>query len=143
MRNAFLSRDPREVLISFSKLMPDLSVEDTGLPQQSALFEMLRSATGETPAVLDARDVLDDPRAALTRLCSALEVPFRASMLSWEPGPRNTDGVWAKHWYAAVEGSTGFRPNVPRTEALPDALRGVHKECVVFYEKLHAQRLLA
>ena len=143
MRNAFLIRDPRDVLKSFSKVMPDPGVEDTGLPQQWDLFQMLQTATGRTPAVLDARDVLDDPRTALMRLCSALEVPFHASMLSWEPGPRVTDGVWAKHWYSGVQASTGFRPYVPRKEALPDALSGVHDECVVFYEKLHSQRLLA
>lgn len=30
------------------------------------------------------------------------------AMLAWEAGRRATDGIWAAHWYGAVEASTGF-----------------------------------
>ena len=44
-------------------------------------------------------------------------------MLSWPPGPRDTDGVWAQHWYAGVEASTGFAPYSPGSDdPLPDHL---------------------
>ncbi len=33
----------------------------------------------------------------------ALGVPFLDAMLSWPAGRRDTDGVWAKYWYANVE----------------------------------------
>ena len=47
---------------------------------------------------------------ASARLCAAIGVPFLDSMLSWPAGPRSTDGIWAKHWYASVEASRSFGP---------------------------------
>ena len=32
------------------------------------------------------------------------------AMLSWPPGLRETDGIWAKHWYGEVAKSTSFQP---------------------------------
>ena len=52
------------------------------------------------PAVIDARDVLENPAGTLRRFCAAVGVEFTEDMLSWPPGLRATDGVWAKHWYA-------------------------------------------
>jgi hypothetical protein len=139
--NAFLIRDPREMLTSLIRVTPEPTVADTGLPQQSELFDRMREQTGRTPPVLDSRDVLDDPRGLLTRLCEALELPFSDAMLSWEAGRRETDGIWAKHWYDAVERSTAFQPYQPKTDEVPPRLREVHEQCMVHYEKLHAARL--
>jgi hypothetical protein len=91
--------------------------------------------------VIDARDVLLDPRGTLSRLCAAVGVPFDDAMLSWKPGRRATDGVWAPHWYAAVERSTGFDPWRERTERVPERLRQVHDWCGDIYRRLHAHRL--
>ena len=143
LEHAFLLRDPREMLLSLSKVTPNPRPEDTGLPQQLELFEEVERRTGRTPPVLDAKDVLDDPRALLGRLCDALGVAFDEAMLSWPAGPRDTDGRWARHWYASVERSTGFEAWHPRTGALDPALEGVLAECVPYYEKLNARRLTA
>jgi hypothetical protein len=143
VRNAFLIRDPREMLVSLARVTPRPSVEDTGLPQQWGIFERVTSRRGSPPPVIDARDVLEAPDRVLPRLCEALGVPFKGAMLSWKPGPRATDGVWARHWYAAVEASRGFQPYVPKTDPLPEDLAGVHAECEDIYRRLHAHRLTA
>ena len=141
--NAFLLRDPREMLVSLTKVTPDPGIRDTGLPQQCELFDLLRERTGRIPPVVDSRDVLDAPEPILTRLCAALDVPFEPAMLTWEPGPRETDGVWARHWYASVEASTGFRRHTPRVEPVPEPLTGVYQECARYYDRLYAHRLTA
>lgn len=141
LTHAFLIREPREMLTSLIKNLPQPTLSDTGLPQQVELFESERNRTGRTPAVLDARDVLEDPRGALSRLCGALGVPFTEAMLSWEPGPRATDGIWAKYWYAAVERSTGFQPYAPKADALPPELSDLLARCEALYETLYAHRL--
>ena len=48
-----------------------------------------------------------DARAALrsARHCVGIR-----QCCSWEPGLRETDGIWASHWYDAVAASTGFGP---------------------------------
>ncbi len=117
--SCFLIREPKAMLASLIQVTPDPGLADTGLPQQLELFRLVRERTGRVPPVLDARDVLTDPRSALSRLCTALEVPFTERMLSWAPGLRPTDGVWARHWYGAVERSSGFRPFSPRPVELP------------------------
>ncbi len=77
----------------------------------------------------------------LKSLCEALGVDFTPAMLSWPAGRRPTDGIWAKHWYDAVESSTGFRPYRPKTVELPDRLQGLYDECLPYYGKLHAARI--
>lgn len=139
--NCFLIRDPTEMLVSLAKVTPNPRLEDTGLPQQWELFESERDRTGLIPAVIDAKDVLLNPRNQVAALCSSIGVPFDESMLRWEPGPRPTDGIWASHWYAAVEKSTGFEPYRARTEPVPDRLRPMFAQCEELYRRLHAYRL--
>lgn len=141
LTNCFLIRHPREVLASYVKIVELPELEDTGFPQQSDIFEYVWKLTGRAPPVLDAADVLKNPRRLLGLLCDALQVEFQAAMLSWPPGPRATDGVWAKHWYAEVEKSTGFRPYTPKQIDLPERLEAIYAECLEDYELLYPHRL--
>jgi hypothetical protein len=141
LSHAFLIRDPARMLVSLDKVTPDPTLADTGLPQQVELFRRVRAGLGRTPPVIDADDVLADPRGLLGLLCAAWEVPFRESMLAWPAGPRASDGVWAPHWYGAVLRSTGFEP--PRSEPVhvPERLRALSAACAPLYAELWAARL--
>lgn len=143
VRNAFLIRDPLEMITSFVKVIPDPRPEQLGLPQEAEMFERVRRRTGRVPPVVDARDVLENPRGVLAKLCAALEVPFDERMLRWEPGPRPTDGVWGPHWYAAVYQSTTFERYRPKNEPLPPGLEGTYRECQRLYRILHEHRITA
>lgn len=141
LSNALLIRDPREMLTSLLKVTPDASVADTGLLQQWELFEKLREEKGQAPPVIDSRDVLENPRGILEKLCEALGVPFLEEMLSWPPGRRATDGVWAKYWYEAVEQSTGFSPYRPKADEVPPGKTDIYEACERYYKKLYAHRI--
>jgi hypothetical protein len=143
LSNAFLIRHPAEMLPSLAAKMGPPVLRDTGLPQQLEIFEMVRSATGRIPPVLDTEDVLRDPRGLLSRFCGVLRIPFTEQMLSWPPGRRPTDGIWAKYWYDAVEKSTGFEPYAPRPRTVPPDLEPLLQECLPLYEALRAHRLVA
>lgn len=140
-RHAFLIREPAAMLASLSKVISNPRVEDTGLPQQVELFEMLRRTTGHIPPVVDSRAVLENPKDMLEALCHALDVPFDDAMLSWEAGPRTSDGVWAEHWYANVEKSTGFGPPRAETAEVPEGLEEVLVACQRHYDTLAAHVL--
>ena len=141
LRNCFLIREPREMLTSLVRMLPTPQLHETGLPQQRELFEAERERTGRIPPVLDAQDVLGDPRTQLSLLCEQLGVEFLEEMLSWPPGPRATDGIWAKHWYGVVEQSTGFQPYRPKNEDVPEHLKQVYRDCLSDYEALYKFRL--
>lgn len=141
MTNCFLIRDPVEVLASYTRVRGDATLEDLGLPQQVEIFETEMALTGAVPPVLDARDVLEHPRDLLDRLCSAVGVPFDERMLSWPPGRRGTDGIWAEHWYAKVEASTGFAPYRPPGEPLAGALRPLAEAAAPYYRRLYEHRM--
>jgi len=135
LRHAFLVRDPERVLASYAKVRAEPTLEDLGLPQQVELFERYGGP------VVDAADVLGDPRTTLTLLCDALGISFDESMLCWPAGPRDTDGVWAAHWYAGVEASTGFAPYSPGGDPLPPRLRPLLDRCLPYAEALAPYRL--
>jgi hypothetical protein len=108
VRNAFLIRAPEDVLRSYVEKREAVTLDDIGFVAQSELFDREAQRLGHAPPVVHADDVLADPRGALGALCAALGIPFSEAMLSWPPGRRATDGVWAPVWYATVERSTGF-----------------------------------
>jgi hypothetical protein len=140
--NCFLIRDPREVIVSYIKKNNDPGLEDIGFVQQAEIFDWVRGDTGAIPAVIDARDVLENPRKILELLCDHVGVEFSDAMLSWPPGLRETDGVWAKHWYGEVATSTTFRLPPPRNpEPVPERLRDVYEKSREAYARLYQYRL--
>jgi hypothetical protein len=143
LTHAFLIREPDEMVASLLRTYPEAALADTGLPQQNEIFDRVADRLGRAPPVVLASDVLKDPRAQLAALCEALGIPFLEAMLAWPAGPRETDGVWAPYWDAAVEASAGFEPYRRRHVELDDAQASLVDECRPYYEKLYALRLRA
>jgi Sulfotransferase domain len=137
LRHAHLIRDPRELLASYARVRTEPSLDDLGLRQQAEIFETFGGP------VVDSRDLLTDPEGILRSLCDALGVPFDTRMLSWPAGPRDSDGVWAPHWYASVHASTGFAPYRPPAEALPARLEPLAQRCLPYFARLHQYRISA
>lgn len=141
LTNCFLIRSPTEVITSYIKIRPQPTLLDLGFPQQLRLFETVRKRTGSIPPVIDSRDVLEDPRRTLSRLCEVVAVPFSERMLSWPPGGRPSDGLWAPYWYTAVERSSGFAPYVPKDELVPAHLQGLLAQAQEIYQELQRFRI--
>ena len=143
-RNAFLIRPPEQVLASYTVKRAEVSLEDIGFVRQAELFDREADRLGAAPSVIEAGDVLANPRAALSALCAALGIPFSEAMLRWPAGPRATDGVWAPAWYDAVERSTGFEaPRKVANVADLDGLVGEIAEAArPYYERLAKHRLI-
>ena len=139
--NCFLIRDPREVISSYIKKREDPALEDLGFVQQAEIFEFVRSDTNTVPPVVDARDVLQNPERVLRLLCEAIGVEFSRSMLSWPPGLRESDGVWAKHWYGEVAKTTSFQPYHPTDSDVPERFSEIHNRCRECYGQLYQYRL--
>jgi hypothetical protein len=139
-RTVMLIRDPAEVVASYVRSREACEPEDIGLPQQGWLMAFWDEHGLEVP-ILDAGDFLRAPEAYLRWLCDWLGIPFTSRMLSWPAGPRDSDGVWAPHWYATVWASTGFEPWRPRGTALSEHDAAVAEACRPIYEELYGRRV--
>ena len=135
-----LVRDPREVVASYVRSREACEPEDIGLLQQVELLDVLEAA-GQEPPVVDAADFLRDPERHLRWLCDWLGIDFTDRMLTWPAGPRDSDGVWAPHWYDAVRASTGFTPHRPREVDLNPHDAAVAEACRPAYDRLRALRV--
>lgn len=138
--NCFLIRDPAEVIASYLEKRASVTLADIGIREQAEIFERAADRLGAAPPVIEGRDIQADPRALLGALCRAVGITFDAAMLSWPAGRRATDGVWAPHWYAAVEASTGFAPPSPAKDP-PPGFEALIDEARPYYERLRAHRL--
>ncbi|MDE0941305.1 MAG: HAD family hydrolase [Alphaproteobacteria bacterium] len=141
LRHAFLIRDPSRVLTSYIDKRAQVTLEDLGLPQQQRLFEVIQARVGKSPPVLDADDVLADPKGMLTALCSALDIPFDPAMLSWPAGLRDSDGLWAAHWYGAVVASSHFVVSDRAVKEVPAHLTELLSAAEPYYQALRPHRL--
>lgn len=139
--NCFLIRDPREVIASYVKKREDPVLQDLGFMQQVQIFDFVRACTNSIPPVVDAKDVLNNPGRMLRLLCDAVGVEFSKSMLSWARGFRETDGVWARHWYGEVANTTSFRPYRASDAKVPERLQEIHDRCRESYDQLYQYRL--
>jgi hypothetical protein len=140
LTHCFLLRHPAEVLSSYAKTRPNVTLDDLGFVQQTEIYEHVSARTGP-PIVVDSRDVLLDPRRMLSLLCAALEIPFTERMLSWPKGPGKTDGVWGVHWYRSVWSSTGFQPYEARPPSYPAELQPIVDASMPHFDALFARRL--
>lgn len=133
--NIILTRDPKEMLLSFSKIIEKPVMEDIGYAMQWELLQYLKG--NEYPfLVMDAKKFLMDTEGQIRKLCEACEIPFDQQMLKWKAGPIPQDGVWARYWYQNVHKSTGFQPYKEKKEAMPGHLLPLLATCEPLYRKL-------
>jgi hypothetical protein len=135
-RHAFLIRHPARVLASYAAKREPADLRDIGFLEQLELFDTAADISGRVPPVIDADTLLADPARILRRLCVALGIPFSEKMLTWRAGPRETDGVWALHWYEAVNRSTGFEPAKSMPKLQDPAQLRLQEQALPLYEKL-------
>ncbi|WNJ20921.1 sulfotransferase family protein [Pontibacter sp. G13] len=133
--NLFLIRNPTDVICSFSKVIPSPTLQDIGIQRQFELYQYLLDR-GHTPIVVDGSELLKDPVGMLRRMCIALGLEPDDGMVSWNPGPRPEDGVWAPWWYENVHRSEGFQPYQPKTQQVPEHLKELEQSALAFYQPL-------
>ncbi len=136
LTNIFLIRDPRYVLASYLKKHRLPTPEDLGYPQQLRLYNHIKKHTGVTPLVLDSKSILKDPQSMLQLICDFCSISFDENMLSWKEGYRDSDGIWAPHWYNRVIESTEFSKYQEKNICLSKAQEKIVNDCQPYYSEL-------
>jgi hypothetical protein len=141
--HAFLIRDPARVVASYAAKRVAVRPDHLGVERQVEYFEREADRLGQAPPVVDSADILANPPGVLSRLCRAIGIEWDPAMLHWEAGIRETDGIWASHWYDAVAASTGFGPPDLGLVELDDDAQRVADACRPYYERLAEHRITA
>ncbi len=140
LSNVFLVRDPRQLIASFSRVIKNPTMLDIALKLEYDILEYCMHNKAEF-LVVDSNDILHNPESGLKKLCAALDIPFSPSMIQWEAGRRDEDGVWEKYWYSSVHKSTGFQPQSSSTYAVPEHLVPLLKEAQFYYDKMQSKKI--
>ena len=136
LKHCFLVRDPELVVNSYIKKMESVTAEDIGMQRQERLYSEISAISGQEIPVIDATRFLENPKAHLEILCAQLGIDFFNDMLQWPAGRRESDGVWASHWYQNVEKSTGFATVSSERVALNPEQMQVVEESRPYYRTL-------
>ena len=136
--NCFLIRHPKEVIISYAKQAQINEIADLGFIQQVNLFKKIKTITGKTPLVFDAKDILIAPEKHLKKMCKFFNINYSRKMLKWPKGTRRTDGVWSPFWYKNVINSNSFFPYKNSQEKIPSKYKMFFKECLPHYDYLRS-----
>ena len=147
LQNCFLIRDPGRIIASYARVRPEFSLAELGFQRQWELFQRVADRLGHAPPVIDSAQTLRAPRSTLAALCAAVGIPFTERMLHWPAGGRDSDGVWAPHWYAAVEASTGFEAPPAEDDdvlaSLAPRYRPLYEEAARYYADMSCHLLSA
>ena len=133
--NVILTRNPKDMLPSFDKVIEQPSLEDVGYKAHVDLIKELQKL-GAPFVVVESRDILECPEKQLTRICDTAGIEFLPEMLYWEAGARVEDGIWAPYWYNGTHLSTGFEEFKRKSSPFPERLIPLLEECRPYFEKI-------
>ena len=131
--NCFLIRHPKEVIHSYTAKNNLNSIEELGYPQQYAIIQLLKKAN-KSFIVIESSELLENPKKVLMGWCKKIDIRFNSSMLNWEKGNHDNDGIWWKHWYDNVIKSTGFQKNIKKDITIENKYDSIYNESMKYYK---------
>lgn len=140
-KNVILIRNPEKLLISFSKVFENPTLEDIGIKKAFQLYQYLEK-NKQIPLVIDSDELMKNPKNYLEKVCKAIEIQFSSKMLQWKKGGIPEDGIWAPYWYKNVHNSEGFKTPQNTNESLPAHLQIVLDQAMPYYNQLKQKVLL-
>jgi hypothetical protein len=143
--HTFLIRHPAEAIASHYLMHPGLARDEIGFAWLAEIYDAVAAATGRTPVVISADDLVERPHELVRAYCEAVGIPFLEHALSWQPGMRQ-DWSRTARWHERASETAGFvrtaAPSLAEIEANP-VLAGYLEYHLPFYERLAAVALKA
>ncbi|MBN1171177.1 MAG: hypothetical protein JXA67_03305 [Micromonosporaceae bacterium] len=141
--HTFIIRHPAEAIASHYLLNPDLGRDEIGFARLHEIFNAVLVATGTTPVVIDADDLVDRPADTVRAYCSAVGIPFVPDALSWQSGMR-PEWQATGRWHESTSSTVGFtRTTDGRVEVVTEnpVLRAYCDYHLPYYEQLRTVAL--
>lgn len=138
--NCILIRHPKYVINSYVKKNDLEDVTELGFPQQLSIIEYLKSHNLKF-FIIDADDLLFNPKKTLFEWCNFLKIDFDKRMLSWSKGPHKNDGIWGQHWYDNINNSNGFyKKSSPVSDDYKN-FEKIYKQALSYYKKIYNMKV--
>ena len=134
-QNCILLRHPKEVISSYIVKNNLQKVEELGYPQQYEIAKFLKKSNKRF-RVIDSEDLLKNPLKVLSDWCESINIDFDKSMLQWEKGHHQNDGIWWKHWYDNVINTTGFQKYYKKDINIENQYDSIYNESMEYYNYL-------
>ena len=141
--NTFMIREPHGAISSHYAMNPGATLEEYGFEYLHAIFDAVRSATGEVPPVIDGDDLVADPETTVRAYCERVGLAFKPEAMRWDPG-RQANWQRTDRWHAEVAESSGLVAKPPGQRETPDTnehLRRIADHHQPFYDALAHHRL--
>ena len=95
--HTFLIRHPRRAVPSYARLcypgaktgFDYFDPSEMGYAESRRLFDFIREATGQTPHIVEAETLLQEPKKVVSEYCEAVGVDFNEDMLEWNSATRD------------------------------------------------------
>ena len=150
-KHTFLIRNPKKTVTSKFEACKEAKLHFSypGIRQVYEMYKVVQQID-PNPLVVDADDLLKNPKEMMKLYSSATGLPFTEDMLTWESGdvPEWNHGRCHHVWHRTAMNSSGFMvPTEPRThdsESLSDICPMLIQQCIAdelpYYEALHKVR---
>jgi hypothetical protein len=135
--HVILTRHPDGVLPSYRAHIDRPTLLDLGYAHQHRILQL----AGSRAVVVTAESLFAQPEATLRALCEKLQLAWQPAMLTWKPGGRPEDGVWAKYWYEGVHRSSGWEARTLSHGHIPKAFHDLRETCLAHYLALESHAL--
>ena len=141
LTNAFLIRAPETRAGELRAQMGGCDAcAHIGFVEQGEIFDEVADRTGRAPPVIDADDVLADPRAC-SRACARPRHSLRRRDARWPKGPKPSTASGRRIGTNAAWNSTGFEQTATRAAGpCPIGCAGSPMQARPIYEELRAQK---
>lgn len=101
MQHTFLIRTPEKSIPSYYRLCKGDTTDfdhfdpsEAGYCELREFFDLIREYTGQTPVVLDAEELVKNPKDLMKRYCEAIDLEFTPEMLEWQPATVKQFDKW-------------------------------------------------
>ena len=109
MTNTFLIRNPEKTVLSNYVMNPDITSEEIDIELEYKLFMKVREITGETPIVIDADELEDNPDGVTQAYCDVVDIPFIPDAMHWKVGRHIEEWDSWKEWHVDATESSEFK----------------------------------
>lgn len=149
LKNFFLIREPARIIKSYIKVVGYADEHSVGFKDLLRIFKAVQKLKNETPIVIDASDILRNPKDMINKLCDKLDIPRDENMFRWEANSEGSGLMMGTNGLTKLEypfqkrlwKSTGFMPYEEKEVVLEAKYRQLEEESLEIYHELYQYKL--